>query len=99
MPITRVNDINASSMPVTRRERTLIGKTSLLRIVPMACGQAANKGAAHDWHHDGCRHTNARRLRIGRNFTSRSTLGAIIPLHDVRYHAPALKPRGSMMDA
>jgi hypothetical protein len=33
----------SSSMPATRRERTLIGKTSLLRIVPMACGQAANK--------------------------------------------------------
>src|SRR3954469_11359946 len=75
-------------MPATRRERTLIGKTSLLRIVPMACGQAANKGAAHEWHPDGCRHTRRPELASGRDITSRSTLGAILPLHDVRYHAP-----------
>jgi hypothetical protein len=42
---------------------------------------------------------DARRLRIGRDITSRSTLGAILPLHDVRYHALALKPRGSITDA
>jgi hypothetical protein len=28
-------------------------------------------------------------LRAGRDITSRSTLGAILPLHDVRYHAPS----------
>ena len=76
-------------MPATRRERTLIGKTSLLRIVPMACGQAANKGAAHEWHQDGCRHTRRPEFASGRDITSRSTLGAILPLHDVRYHAPS----------
>src|SRR5215213_4175228 len=32
---------------------------------------------------------DARRLRIGRDITSRSTLGAILPLHDVRYHVSA----------
>ena len=31
----------------------------------------------------------ARRLRIDRDVTSRSILGAILPLHDVRYHACA----------
>jgi hypothetical protein len=50
-------------MPATRRERTLIGKTSLLRIVPMACGQAANKGAAHEWHQDDAVTRDARSLR------------------------------------
>ena len=38
-------------------------------------------------------------LRAGRDITSRSTLGAILPLHDVRYHASHTKPRGFPVDA
>src|SRR5215204_2001381 len=77
----------------------MIRKTSLLRIVPMACGQAANKaprmiGITNDASHEtpgDC--GSVATLRHDR------FLGAILPLHDVRYHAPALKPRGSMTDA
>ena len=64
MPATRGERTSMlSSMSATRRERTLIGKTSLLRIVPMACGQAANKGAAHEWHQDDAVTRDARSLR------------------------------------
>jgi hypothetical protein len=75
--------------------RTLIRKTSLLRIVPTACGQAADIALAREpaapRFSSQCNAItfNARRLRIGRDVTSRSNLGAILPLHDVRYHAPA----------
>src|SRR4029077_14873447 len=39
---------------------------------------------------------DARRLRIDRDIASRSVLGAILPLHDVRYHAGRIKPDGLM---
>ena len=75
--------------------RTLNRKTSLLRIVPTACGQAADIAAnmtrrAGDFRRRAARSCrDARRLRIDRDVTSRSILGAILPLHDVRYHACA----------
>ena len=86
--------------------RTLIRKTSLLRIVPTACGQAADIALRYAI-------PSPRRLsspcdvitfqcselRAGRDITSRSTLGAILPLHDVRYHASHTKPRGFPLDA
>ena len=86
--------------------RTLIRKTSLLRIVPTACGQAADIALRYAI-------PSPRRLsspcdvitfqcselRAGRDITSRSTLGAILPLHDVRYHASHTKPRGFPVDA
>src|SRR5215813_6625528 len=73
--------------------RTLNRKTSLLRIVPTACGQAADIAAhmtrrAGDFRRRAARSCrDARRLRIDRDVPSRSILGAILPLHDVRYHA------------
>ena len=75
--------------------RTLNRKTSLLRIVPTACGQAADIAAdmtrrAGDFRRRAARSCrDARRLRIDRDVTSRPILGAILPLHDVRYHACA----------
>src|SRR5262249_50803535 len=39
---------------------------------------------------------DARRLRIGRDVASRSILGAILPLHDVRYRACASRLSGLM---
>src|SRR5262249_5565600 len=39
---------------------------------------------------------DARRLRIDRDVASRSVLGAILPLHDVRYRAGRIKPDGLM---
>ena len=82
--------------------RTLNRKTSLLRIVPTACGQAADKAStirprcAGDFHSPGNAVADARRLRIDRDVASRSVLGAILPLHDVRYHAGRIKPDGLM---
>ena len=83
--------------------RTLIRKTSLLRIVPTACGQAADiallprpqrlRRLSSPCDVMRC---NARRLRIDRDVVSRSTLGAILPLHDVRYRACRIEPDGSM---
>src|SRR5215475_4993100 len=80
--------------------RTLIRKTSLLRIVPTACGQAADI-ASHailpddDFH----RRTARSRSTLGdceavATLSSRSQLGAILPLHDVRDHARALMAYG-----
>ena len=75
--------------------RTLNRKTSLLRIVPTACGQAADIATdmtrcAGDFRRRAARSCcDARRLRIDRDVTSRPILGAILPLHDVRYHACA----------
>src|SRR5215469_8796688 len=75
--------------------RTLNRKTSLLRIVPTACGQAADIATdmtrcAGDFRRRAAWSCcDARRLRIDRDVTSRSILGAILPLHDVRYHACA----------
>ena len=76
-------------------EWTLNRKTSLLRIVPTACGQAADEASmirlrcAGDFRSPGKLVADARRLRIDRDVASRSVLGAILPLHDVRYHACA----------
>src|SRR5215813_2840618 len=75
--------------------RTLNRKTSLLRIVPTACGQAADIATgmtrcAGDFRRRAAQSCcDARRLRIDRDVTSRSILGAILPLHDVRYHTCA----------
>ena len=72
----------------------LIRKTSLLRIVPTACGQAADKAPLRDLvaprlevvaHRDHV--SDARRLRIDRDAVLRPSLGAILPLHDVKYRA------------
>jgi hypothetical protein len=130
--------------------RTSIRKTSLLRIVPTACGQAADialsrfgiwriqvRSNLHSFELSSfnvasarryrvCRANlhwratadrrraratlrfssprslgtfNARRLRSVATLPSRSNPGAILPLHDVRYRARALKPRGFMADA
>jgi hypothetical protein len=38
--------------------------------------------------------TDARRLRIDRDVVLRPSLGAILPLHDVKYRAWRIKPRG-----
>jgi hypothetical protein len=82
--------------------RTLNRKTSLLRIVPTACGQAADESIdkgpryAGDFRSPGNAVADARRLRIDRDVVSRSMLGAILPLHDVRYRACRIKPGGSM---
>ena len=82
--------------------RTLNRKTSLLRTVPTACGQAADKAStirprcAGDFHSPGNAVADARRLRIDRDVASRSVLGAILPLHDVRYRACRTEPDGSM---
>jgi hypothetical protein len=71
--------------------RTLNRKTSLLRTVPTACGQAAGEATTtalrRRFSFAGQRGADARRLRIDRDIASRSTLGAILPLHDVRYRA------------
>ena len=71
--------------------RTLNRKTSLLRTVPTACGQAAGESIDDDVapatfvrRTTRCRCSG---LRIDRDVASRSTLGAILPLHDVRYRA------------
>ena len=56
----------------------------MLRIVPTACGQAADM-ALRQWH-------NARRLRIDRD-ASRSNLGAILPLHDFRYRIARVRTK------
>ena len=76
--------------------RTLIRKTSLLRIVPTACGQAADIALRYvtpspQRLSSPCDVVTLQcsELRAGRDITSRSTLGAILPLHDVRYHAPS----------
>ena len=80
--------------------RTLNRKTSLLRIVPTACGQAADIATgmtrcAGDFRRRAAWSCcDARRLRIDRDVTSRSILGAILPLHDFRYRACHIKPRG-----
>ena len=81
--------------------RTLIRKTSLLRIVPTACGQAADIALRYvtpspQRLSSPCDVVTLQcsELRAGRDITSRSTLGAILPLHDVRYHASHMKPRG-----
>src|SRR5262245_63424716 len=75
--------------------RHWIRKTSLLRIVPTACGQAADIALAtrsRAWRFASpCDVTTLQRSEIAHRsrLASRSTLGAILPLHDVRYHAPA----------
>jgi hypothetical protein len=79
--------------------RTLNRKTSLLRTVPTACGQAAGESIDDDVAPGDFRSPNnavadARRLRIDRDVVSRSTLGAILPLHDVRYRAGRIEPGG-----
>ena len=86
--------------------RTLIRKTSLLRIVPTACGQAADIALRYvtpspQRLSSPCDVVTLQcsELRAGRDITSRSTLGAILPLHDVRYHASHTKPRGFPVDA
>jgi hypothetical protein len=61
---------------------TLIRKTSLLRTVPTACGQAADKLTPF------ATFTSRPELGVARTnatFTSRPMLGAVLPLHDVRY--------------
>jgi hypothetical protein len=67
--------------------RTLIRKTSLLRIVPTACGQAADMKRARSFGPcgPGC-------VRRSENSATATTcvavaLGAILPLHDVMNHA------------
>src|SRR4029078_3117266 len=101
MPIPLGSGPRSSVLANSSIGRTLIRKTSLLRIVPTACGQAADIALRYvtpspqrlsspcdvvtlQWSE----------LRAGRDITSRSTLGAILPLHDVRYHASHMKPRG-----
>ena len=86
--------------------RTLIRKTSLLRIVPTACGQAADIALLYAIPSPQRLSSpcdvitfQCSELRAGRDITSRSTLGAILPLHDVRYHASHTKPRGFPVDA
>jgi hypothetical protein len=80
-------------------------KTSFLRIVPTACGQAADMKP---------RARLSSRSKPGDSaqprFSSRPMLGAILPLHDVRYQFKSdigtspisrarMKPRGSMTGA
>src|SRR5262249_20024254 len=72
--------------------RTLNRKTSLLRIVPTACGQAAGKASST---RPPCRRVagqvdhvaDARRCASIATCESRPRLGAILPLHDVKYRA------------
>src|SRR6266849_8636379 len=79
----------------------MIRKTSLLRIVPTACGQAADMctepihiGAAVSSRRDFSPRATRLRSMLG-DCVSIATLhrdrilGAILPLHDFRYHAPA----------
>ena len=107
MPLSHLIALIINAQPARQRSRssvhandstgrTLNRKTSLLRIVPTACGQAADIALAA--------RARARRLCIAvrrdhvamlgdcasiATLPSRPTLGAILPLHDVRYHATA----------
>src|SRR5271166_6626551 len=73
----------------------MIRKTSLLRIVPTACGQAADiarkpaRNGANLHRRPVWNGFCARRLRIDRDLHRERILGAILPLHDIRYHAHA----------
>ena len=73
----------------------MIRKTSLLRTVPTACGQAADiarkpaRNGANLHRRPVWNGFCARRLRIDRDLHRERILGAILPLHDIRYHAHA----------
>jgi hypothetical protein len=70
-------------MPIHSAVGTLIRKTSLLRTVPTACGQAADKiDPVRDFKSRPELGVSART-----RLSSRPMLGAILPLHDVRYHS------------
>ena len=106
MPIPLGSGPRSSVLANSSIGRTLIRKTSLLRIVPTACGQAADIALRYvtpspQRLSSPCDVVTLQcsELRAGRDITSRSTLGAILPLHDVRYHASHMKPRGFAVDA
>jgi hypothetical protein len=72
--------------PICMSEPICIGQPLHLD-APICIGDAIS--SRRDFHRVQRDHVQCSEMRIGRDVTSRSTLGAILPLHDVRYHAPA----------
>jgi hypothetical protein len=85
--------VPANGRPAGHRFR----KTSLLRIVPTACGQAADiwhrrDSAARDFHRAQRNHVQCSEMRIGRDVSVTIDSRSDPSLHDVRYHATLPKP-------